>query len=68
MQKVLVSRCLLGHLVRYDGGSHGPFDLLSRWHAQGRIVALCPEVAGGLPTPARQRRYPAARAAKCWTG
>lgn len=51
MQKVLVSRCLLGHLVRYDGGSHGPFDLLSRWHAQGRIVALCPEVAGGLPTP-----------------
>ncbi len=40
MQKVLVSRCLLGHLVRYDGGSHGPFDLLSRWHAQGRIVAL----------------------------
>ncbi|MBW6265194.1 DUF523 domain-containing protein, partial [Pseudomonas aeruginosa] len=28
MQKVLVSRCLLGHLVRYDGGSHGPFDLL----------------------------------------
>ncbi|MEN1395193.1 DUF523 domain-containing protein, partial [Pseudomonas aeruginosa] len=25
MQKVLVSRCLLGHLVRYDGGSHGPF-------------------------------------------
>ncbi len=51
MQKVLVSRCLLGHLVRYDGGSHGPFDLLSRWHAQGRIVALCPEVAGGPPTP-----------------
>ena len=47
MQKVLVSRCLLGHLVRYDGGSHGLSDPFSRWHAQGRIVALCPEVAGG---------------------
>ncbi|HLA30901.1 MAG TPA: DUF523 domain-containing protein [Pseudomonas sp.] len=51
MQKILVSRCLLGQPVRYDGGAHGPFDLLQRWQAQGRVVALCPEVAGGLPTP-----------------
>src|SRR5690606_41678589 len=51
MQKVLVSRCLLGHRVRYDGGAHGPFDLLQQWLDEGRVVALCPEVAGGLPTP-----------------
>ncbi|MEH3022769.1 MAG: DUF523 domain-containing protein [Pseudomonas oryzihabitans] len=51
MEKILVSRCLLGHRVRYDGGAHGPFDLLGRWQAEGRIVPLCPEVAGGLPTP-----------------
>jgi uncharacterized protein YbbK (DUF523 family) len=51
MHKILVSRCLLGHAVRYDGGSHGPYDLLARWQDQGRVVALCPEVAGGLPTP-----------------
>jgi len=51
MQKILVSRCLLGHRVRYDGGAHGPFALLQRWQAEGRVVALCPEVAGGLPTP-----------------
>jgi len=51
MQKILVSRCLLGHRVRYDGGAHGPFALLERWQAEGRVVALCPEVAGGLPTP-----------------
>ena len=51
MQKILVSRCLLGHPVRYDGGAHGPFDQLQRWQAEGRVVALCPEVAGGLPTP-----------------
>lgn len=51
MQKILVSRCLLGQRVRYDGGAHGPFTLLERWQQEGRIVPLCPEVAGGLPTP-----------------
>lgn len=51
MQKVLVSRCLLGHRVRYDGGAHGPYDVLAHWQAEGRVIALCPEVAGGLPTP-----------------
>lgn len=51
MHKILVSRCLLGHPVRYDGGSHGPLAVLEQWQGEGRIVALCPEVAGGLPTP-----------------
>lgn len=51
MEKLLVSRCLLGHRVRYDGGAHGPYDLLQHWQDEGRIVPLCPEVAGGLPTP-----------------
>ncbi|MGY4533443.1 uncharacterized protein YbbK (DUF523 family) [Pseudomonas sp. TE3786] len=51
MEKILVSRCLLGHRVRYDGGAHGPFDQLALWQAEGRVVALCPEVAGGLSTP-----------------
>ena len=51
MEKILVSRCLLGHRVRYDGGAHGPFDLLGVWQSEGRIVPLCPEVAGGLSTP-----------------
>lgn len=51
MQKILVSRCLLGQRVRYDGGAHGPFALLERWQVQGRVVPLCPEVAGSLPTP-----------------
>ncbi len=51
MQKILVSRCLLGQRVRYDGGANGPFALLERWQAQGRVVPLCPEVAGGLSTP-----------------
>jgi uncharacterized protein YbbK (DUF523 family) len=49
--KVLVSRCLLGEPVRYDGKASGHWSLLLEWQAQGRVVALCPEVEGGLPTP-----------------
>ncbi|MNZ78298.1 hypothetical protein D3C78_968660 [compost metagenome] len=51
MDKILVSRCLLGHAVRYDGAAHGPIPRLLQWQAEGRVVALCPEVAGGLATP-----------------
>lgn len=49
--KVLVSRCLLGEPVRYDGQASGHWALLMAWQAEGRVVPLCPEVAGGLPTP-----------------
>ncbi len=49
--KVLISACLLGQPVRYDGRASGHPDLLQRWQAEGRVVPLCPEVAGGLPTP-----------------
>ena len=38
MHKILVSRCLLGHRVRYDGGASGPFDLLEQWIAEGAKV------------------------------
>ncbi|NTZ96134.1 DUF523 domain-containing protein [Pseudomonas koreensis] len=58
MQKILVSRCLLGHRVRYDGGTSGPFDVLEQWIAEGRVVPLCPEVAGGLPTPRAAAEIP----------
>ena len=50
--KVLVSRCLLGHRVRYDGGASGPYALLAQWQAEGRVIALWSDVARGLPTPA----------------
>ncbi|KAF0864879.1 2-thiouracil desulfurase family protein, partial [Pseudomonas sp. LD120] len=58
MHKILVSRCLLGHRVRYDGGASGPFDQLANWLQEGRVVALCPEVAGGLPTPRAAAEIP----------
>ncbi|WP_421779490.1 DUF523 domain-containing protein [Kiloniella litopenaei] len=56
--KILVSACLMGKPVRYDGqcASQGTEKLL-RLQEQGRLVLLCPEVAGGLPTP----RAPAER-------
>ncbi|MEH8148523.1 DUF523 domain-containing protein [Aeromonas veronii] len=52
VHKVLVSACLLGQPVRYDGQSKGIVsDWLSALGAEGRVLAFCPEVAGGLPTP-----------------
>lgn len=51
LPQVLVSACLLGQPVRYDGRDSGHPDLLQRWQAEGRVIPLCPEVAGGLPTP-----------------
>ena len=52
MNKILVSACLLGERVRYDG-SDNEVDhwLLEEWNAQGRLVTFCPEVAGGLGIP-----------------
>ncbi|MCP4389426.1 MAG: DUF523 domain-containing protein [Gammaproteobacteria bacterium] len=52
MKKLLISACLLGNPVRYDGRSKpqqhaGLADLV----AQDRVIGFCPEVAGGLPIP-----------------
>eukprot|EP01030_Chromulinospumella_sphaerica_P025339 gene25339-25480_t len=68
MQKILVSRCLLGHRVRYDGGASGPFDQLATWQAEGRVVAVCPEVAGGLPTPRPSAEIPGGQGMDVWEG
>ena len=52
MQKILMSACLLGAKVRYDGGDCEQQNaLLNQWRSEGRIVTICPEMAGGLPTP-----------------
>jgi len=52
MIRVLVSACLLGAKVRYHGGSAAcPSDIIARWLDEGRVVPICPEVAGGLATP-----------------
>ncbi|RVU45602.1 DUF523 domain-containing protein [Rubrivivax rivuli] len=49
---VLVSACLLGQAVRHDGSDKGSdHPVLQAWRQQGRVLPLCPEVAGGLPVP-----------------
>jgi len=50
--KVLVSACLVGEPVRYDGkDARCPDVILEKWRIEGRLVPICPEVAGGLPVP-----------------
>ncbi len=52
VERILVSACLLGGRVRYDGGAKTSEDeLLAAWKAEGRLVSFCPEVEGGLPVP-----------------
>jgi len=52
MERILVSACLLGQPVRYDGtGRRSDDRLFQRWREEGRLVAFCPEVRGGLPVP-----------------
>jgi uncharacterized protein YbbK (DUF523 family) len=51
-EKILVSACLLGNHVRYDGKKLVvESDILQEWADQKRTVPFCPEVSGGLPVP-----------------
>ena len=52
MCKILVSACLLGEPVRYNGTDlRVENTILHRWSAAGRVIACCPEVSGGLSVP-----------------
>lgn len=52
MIKVLVSACLVGERVRYDGAKVAcDSEILKSWKHNGMIVPFCPEVAGNLPVP-----------------
>jgi uncharacterized protein YbbK (DUF523 family) len=52
MTRVLVSSCLLGERVRFNGSdARANSAMLDRWLSEDRVVAFCPEVAGGLPVP-----------------
>lgn len=69
MIKVLVSACLVGEKVRYDGNhlhQHTPaFEKLAtlvQW------VPCCPEVSGGLSTPRPPAEIDAACGNSVWSG
>ncbi|MCV9963057.1 DUF523 domain-containing protein [Pararhizobium sp. BT-229] len=50
--KILVSACLMGHAVRYDGQAKPlVHPALDRWRDEGRLVTICPEMSAGMPVP-----------------
>jgi uncharacterized protein YbbK (DUF523 family) len=52
MVRVLVSACLLGERVRYNGdAATSASPVLTKWLTERRIVPFCPELAGGLSVP-----------------
>ena len=53
MKKILVSTCLYGEsIVRYDGKEAAEtHPVFLKWKAEGRLIPVCAEVFGGLPTP-----------------
>ena len=56
MEKILISACLVGDNVKYNGGK----NLISKLDAlleKYELIPFCPEVEGGLSTP----RSPAER-------
>lgn len=46
----IISGCLLGFPCRYDGSTNG-CEWVKEFAAFNDYVAVCPEVAGGLPIP-----------------
>ena len=52
MDALLISACLLGENCKYNGGNNGlPAETLDALRARFRLVPVCPEIYGGLPTP-----------------
>jgi uncharacterized protein YbbK (DUF523 family) len=64
LPRILVSACLLGRPVRYNGSAKTVVHpLIEQWQREGRLVPVCPEVAGGFGVP-----RPAAEIAEAATG
>lgn len=62
-----ISACLTGVACRYDGRSNlvHPLDELIQ---QGKAIAFCPEVLGGLSTPREPAEIVGGTAEDVWTG
>lgn len=53
--KILLSACLAGHPVRYNGTDKScTANLLQQWRDEGRLVTHCPELAAWLALKAAQ--------------
>ena len=47
---ILVSACLAGFDVKYDG-SHNLNEKIKKWFNEKKAIPICPEVLGGLSIP-----------------
>ena len=46
MTKILISACLYGHAVRYDGKAKRlSDDIFEKWQKEGRLIPVCSESA-----------------------
>ena len=50
MEKILISACLVGDNVKYNGGNN-QHPLIEKLLEKYELVPFCPEVEGGLPIP-----------------
>lgn len=51
-ERLLISACLLGSCCKYSGGHNAlSDDTLAALRGRYLLVPVCPETAGGLPTP-----------------
>ncbi len=52
MESLVISACLAGFECKYCGGSNKLDEqVLTKLKATYRLIPVCPETAGGLPTP-----------------
>lgn len=52
MKKILISSCLLGEPVRYNGtGATTTAPIILQWQQEDRLIPVCPEILAGLSTP-----------------
>lgn len=52
MEKILVSACLLGRPVRYNGSAKTvAHSALDQWKREGRLISICPELTAGFSVP-----------------
>lgn len=52
MVRILISACLVGEPTRFDGtAAPCAAPEIARWQDEGRLLPVCPEVAGGCSVP-----------------